>query len=55
MRAQNWNARVPLHTLWTKEPRDWDDIVNDDDDDTVWIECVFPALAADWLIDIFRC
>ena len=27
---------------------DGDDVVNDDDDDSAWVECVMLALAADW-------
>lgn len=31
---------------------DGDDIVDDDEDDSAWVECVLPAPAADWLIDL---
>jgi len=28
------------------------DIVDDDEDDSAWVECVLPAPAADWLTDL---
>jgi len=31
---------------------DGDDIVDDDEDDSAWVECVLPAPAVGWLIDL---